>query len=130
VATTSCNNATSRSTFAITKHRSSVLSANFLSDERWHGITPQGSNKLARPGLNTRLARTKATTATSAATQIIALSSHSYVRPVRSVFAGERILQPARFTCVGQSFYWRDAVNRGQPHMTAYRTGFALMSTI
>ena len=45
-------------------------------------ITPCGSNKLVSPGLNTRSARTKTTTATLAATPIIALSSHSYVRAV------------------------------------------------
>ena len=45
-------------------------------------ITPSGSNKSASPGLNTRSAQTKTTTAILAATPVIALSSHSYVRAV------------------------------------------------
>ena len=45
------------------------------------------------------------------------------------------MVRPAWFTRVGQSFYRRFSVHPIQPittatHMTAYRTGFALMSLI
>src|SRR5207244_13480181 len=98
-------------------------------------ITPRGSNKLARPGLNTRLARTKATTATSAATPIIALCSHSYVRAVPIRIWPTRTDGTTCLVHVRGSILLPDLSHLLQTitpatYMTAYRTGFALMSMI
>ena len=100
-------------------------------------ITLSGSNKLARPGLNTPSARTKGTTAILAATQIIALNSHSYVRVVQIRISprrtdGTSCLVHARGSILLLDFSYLIQIQPTTPATTtlAHRTGFALMLVI